>query len=252
LAATPLTDSSTPHVYSTDRALFEQPVLARSLLTTFAAANKDHFKALKTAQAYTFGDREVKAGVSLEELATKNVDDKTAAAVLEAVFDELAAQKARPVLLAIDDAQSLFATSDYLDPSYTALESFSLSVPRLLLAFVSGTKAFAQGAVVLAPSLLSKKTSPAMDVFLSGAAAPAAFDDVGSEFATYQATLAGAHKVEVPARLERREAVGVIEMLQALRGVREPVSDRGFLERYVASDGNARALSRSLGANVRL
>ncbi len=91
-----------------------------------------------------------------------------------------------------------------------------------------------------------------MSLFLSGQDKPAPFADVGSEFATYQATLAGAQKVEVPARLERREAVGVIEMLQAARGIREPVSDKGFLERYVASDGNARQLRRALGANVRL
>lgn len=157
-----------------------------------------------------------------------------------------------PVLLSLDDAQSLFTTSDYVDPSYQRLESFSLSVPRLLLSYVSGAKQFAQGAILLAPSLLSKKTSPAMTQFLSDTPTPTAFTDVGSEFGTYEATLQGVSKVEVPARLERREAVGVIEMLQAWRGIREPVTDQAFLERYVATDGNARLLTKSLAANTRL
>lgn len=53
-----------------------------------------------------------------------------------------------PVLLAIDDVQGLFATSSYIDPNYYPLESYSLSVPRLLLDYISGAKAFVRRAVL--------------------------------------------------------------------------------------------------------
>ena len=45
-------------------------------------------------------------------------------------------------MLALDDAQCLFAPTSYVDPSYKTLEPHSLAVPRLLLEFVSGTKSF--------------------------------------------------------------------------------------------------------------
>ena len=53
-SALPLVNSSTPHSYSQQRALFEQPALAASLLTKFAAANKAAFKALQTTKAVSY------------------------------------------------------------------------------------------------------------------------------------------------------------------------------------------------------
>lgn len=61
---------------------------------------------------------------------------------MEVVFEELSKQSKYPVLLAIDDSQSLFATSSYVDPTYTPVETYSLAVPRLLLDFISGSKSF--------------------------------------------------------------------------------------------------------------
>lgn len=93
LAAKPLVDSSTPHSYSAAQAIFHQPDLSTQLLTRFASANKATFKTLTTRKEWTFGERKVAAGKSLDELATKGVEAKTASDVLEALFDELAHQK---------------------------------------------------------------------------------------------------------------------------------------------------------------
>lgn len=91
-AATPTINSSTPHVYSSTSALFEQPTLALSLLSKFAKANAKAFKGLKTSQEWKFGERTVVKGTTLEALATKGVDEKSAQGVLEALLEELAAQ----------------------------------------------------------------------------------------------------------------------------------------------------------------
>lgn len=204
-----------------------------------------------------------------------------------------------PVLLAIDDAQPLFNTSNYVDPSYNAVESFSLSVPRLLLDFVSGARTFVRrdqepaadrdlprtyslqesGSILLAPSLLSAHSSPAMTDFLNSEssdslAISSPYASLGSSFDVYRGILAGLEKLEVSPRLERKEAVGVVEMLRARRGVRErassfsllsrcyrgltrlpflsAMSDQSFLERYVAADGNPREFSRGLERNTQL
>lgn len=90
--ATPLIDSSTPHAYSALHKLFHQPVLAQQLLSRFAGANRAAFKKLQTSRERIFGERKVAAGTSLEELATRNVGEKSSTAVLEALFEELAEQ----------------------------------------------------------------------------------------------------------------------------------------------------------------
>lgn len=76
---------------------------------------------------------------------------------------------------------------------------------------------------MIAPSLLSTRKSPAMTRFLgtekSTSASP--FNPVGTSFDTYSEILSGLKQLAVPPRLERKEAVGVVRMLQGWRGVRE-------------------------------
>ncbi|GJN89014.1 hypothetical protein Rhopal_001985-T1 [Rhodotorula paludigena] len=256
-SAAPLVNSSTPHNYSSTRALFEQPLLASSLLSKFAAANKAAFKAVKTQKEWTFGDKKVAAGKSLEDLAkAAGGDEKLSTAVFEAVFAELEGQKNFPVLLAIDDAQSLFATSKYIDPTYQALETFSLVIPRMLLELVSGQRCFSRGSVAIAPSSLSPLSSPAMTDFLASPstavsrtqALASAYDRSRvPSFPTYSAILeAGLERFAVPERLDRAEAVGIVNLLKGWRGTRQVVDDKAFLEKLVAADGNPREFTRAL------
>ncbi|GAA5855882.1 hypothetical protein JCM9279_001156 [Rhodotorula babjevae] len=257
-SALPLVNSSTPHTYSQQRALFEQPALAAALLSKFSAANKAAFKALKTTKEHAFGDKKVAQGKTLEDLAkAAGGDDKLTTAVFEAVMEELAAQDQRPVLLAVDDAQPLFATSKYVDPTYQPLESFALVIPRLLLEFVAGERSFAKGTVLLSASSLAASSSPALDTFLTSTASspspsssrarplPSAYDTArASSFDTYSAVLSGLERFELPPRLSRKEAVGIVELLRGWRGTREFVDDKSFLEKLVAADGNPREFAR--------
>ncbi|KPV75291.1 uncharacterized protein RHOBADRAFT_43782 [Rhodotorula graminis WP1] len=230
-SALPLVNSSTPHTYSQQRALFEQPALASALLSKFAAANKAAFKQLQTTKEHAFGDsKKVAQGKTLEDLAkAAGGDDKLTTAVFEAVMEELAAQNQRPVLLAIDDAQPLFATSKY-----------------------------ANGTILLSASSLAVSSSPALDAFLTSTAStpssssssrarplPSAYDTArASSFDTYSAVLSGLERFELPPRLSRKEAVGIVELLRGWRGTREFVDDKSFLEKLVAADGNPREFAR--------
>ena len=124
--------------------------------------------------------------------------------------------------------------------------------------------------MLLSPSALSKVQSPALNNLLGvrQPAIPNPYSAVGSSYDVYSSVLAGVTKVPVPSRLDRTEAVGLVEMLQGYRGVREgasahlsrsaastnelmplccvaspsALSDQTFLEKYVASDGVPRHL----------
>lgn len=123
------------------------------------------------------------------------------------------------------------------------------------------TRCQTHGSILLAHSPLSSHLSPALQHHLAGTTAPPSIkEDV------YPSILAGLTAFPMPARLERKEAVGVVEMLQVWRGARErefrevdchalirflaAVSDRLFLERFVATDGNVREFAKSLGRNA--
>ncbi|GAA5964387.1 hypothetical protein JCM3765_006399 [Sporobolomyces pararoseus] len=260
-SATPLVNSSTPHIYSQPRALFDQPLLSSSLLTKLSAVNKAAFKELKISKEYTFtggaggAEKKLPAGKSLEELCkAAGGDEKIVTSVFEALIEELSTQTSRPVLLAIDDCQSLFATTRYVDPSYNAIESFSLVVPRMLLEFVSGQRQFATGSVLLSPCSLSPSQSPALSDFLSSKTSSPYDQLSSSSYSTYSNVLQSLQKFQVPARLTSKEAIGVVDLLKQIRGVRvqegKGLGDKEFLERLVGSDGNAREFVEGLRKSV--
>ncbi|GAA6063946.1 hypothetical protein JCM10212_002144 [Sporobolomyces blumeae] len=275
-SSTPLTNSSTPHLYSSARALFDQPLLSASLLNKLSTTNKAAFKELKTTKEWAFGDRKVAKGKSLEELCkAAGGDDKIVTSVFEAVMEELSTQTARPVLLAIDDCQSLFATSKYVDPSYQAVETFSLVVPRMLLEYVSGQRQFAHGSILLAPSSERVHVSPALTDYLSPASPlsspydrhavssydiyssvlspspPSSSSPSSSSPTSTESNSQGVNKFPVPARLKQSEAVGIVYLLQQIRGIRESkLDDDHFLERLVGADGNPREFVKQLRKSV--
>ncbi|GAA5876703.1 hypothetical protein JCM3774_005920 [Rhodotorula dairenensis] len=259
-SATASVDSSSPFTYSSERALFEQPNLAADLLQRFSSANKAAFKSLKTSRVHVFGEKEIASGKSLDELAKAGTgDEKITTAVFEAVMEELSEQKHRPVLLAIDHAQSLFSITSYTDPSYERLHPYHLVVPRMLLDFAAGQRNFSQGAVVLAPSSRYLASSPALSDFLRSNEPERHPDPLASvydragvpEYSTYAAILnSGLKPFPVPHRLSRKEAVGIVDLVRSWRGAREAVDDTSFLERLVATDGNPRLFMRALSKNI--
>ena len=47
-----------------------------------------------------------------------------------------------PVLLAVDDFQALYCTSNYRNPDFNRIQSHHLSTPRMLLEYAGGLKSF--------------------------------------------------------------------------------------------------------------
>lgn len=204
----------------------------------------------------------MKKGENVFDFAMRGArDENVAVAVMEAVFEELSSQTKfvpylahtysflrgthlnrcfpvfprYPVLLSIDAAQSLFTTSKYIDPTYTPLESYSLSLPRLLLEFIAGTKHFARGLILLADDKLSREPSASFTHFLESLPCASGVASVrktkqsvyitektgGGELEVYRGILQGLEPIHVANKLARKEAMGVVKMLELRRGVRD-------------------------------
>ncbi|BGP31648.1 hypothetical protein JCM10296v2_003422 [Rhodotorula toruloides] len=257
--ATRLVDSSAPYSYSPNLALFEQPTLALDLLDRWNSGNAEAFKSLKTSKAWAFGDVKVAQGKPLADLAkAAGRDEKIPTLVLEAVMEELSAQQEKSVLLAADECEGLFVRTKYVDPSYRKLEPYHLVIPRMLLDYMAGLRQFASGAVVFAHSSAGLALAPALQDFVKPRVKstrldpyPSIYDRAGSpNYPIYQEVLrSGVHRFDVPIRLSKEEAAGIVELVRAFRGNREAVDDKAFLEHYVTADANAGLFFRALSKN---
>uniref|UniRef100_A0A0K3CJS3 Small ribosomal subunit protein mS29 n=1 Tax=Rhodotorula toruloides TaxID=5286 RepID=A0A0K3CJS3_RHOTO len=248
-----------PYSYSSNLALFEQPTLALDLLNRWSSGNAEAFKSLKTSKEWAFGDVKVPQGKPLADLArVAGRDEKIPTLVLEAVMEELSAQQQKPVLLAADECEGLFVRTKYVDPSYRKLEPYHLVIPRMLLDYMAGLRKFASGAVVFAYSSAGLALAPALQDFVKPRVDstrldpyPSIYDRAGSpNYPIYQEVLrSGVHRFDVPTRLSKEEAAGIVELVRAFRGNRKAVDDKAFLEHYLTADANAGLFFRALSQN---
>ncbi|SDA07269.1 BZ3501_MvSof-1269-A2-R1_Chr6-2g08371 [Microbotryum saponariae] len=251
-SSTPVVNSSTPHVYSPQRALFDQPQFAAQFLQRIAHTNKTLLSSLKTTQPYEF-TADLPIGTSLYSLITQSSpQDRIAPLLLEALFFELSRQTSHPVLLAIDQAQGLFNTTQCVDPTYRKLEAHDLSLPRLLLDYVGGVKNFSNGLVLISPSHQSTTTSPALEEHLSSSPYPS-YTPLGPSHHIYSSLLSSVRQLPVPARLENREALGIVDLLMGFRAVREVgqegVDNGSFMKALMESDARVREFRKGWERN---
>ncbi|SGZ17619.1 BQ5605_C020g09133 [Microbotryum silenes-dioicae] len=251
-SATPLVNSSTPHIYSPQRALFDQPQFAAQFLQRIAQTNKTLLTSLKTTQPYEL-TADLPIGTSLYALIIQSSpQDRSAPLLLEALFFELSRQTSHPVLLAIDQAQGLFNTTQYVDPTYRKLEAHDLSLPRLLLDYVGGVKNFSNGLVLISPSHQSTTTSPALEEHLSSSPYPS-YTPLGPSHQIYSSLLSSVRQLSVPARLEKKEALGIVDLLMGFRAIREVgqegVDDGTFMKALMESDARVREFRKGWERN---
>jgi len=183
-------------------------------------------------------------GSSLTRLIQAGIRDANFAPdILAAVLDQLAGQTTHPVLLAIDDFQALYCTSEYRDPDFKLVESYHLSIPRLLLEYAGGLKSFNRGAVIGAIS--STNTRYSLPLVLREA-----LNMPEDRFATpynyrspaLQTYSAGLRHFELPSRLTIPEAIALFELWEQTHALHSRPTDEFFLSKYTEASGNAREL----------
>lgn len=154
-------DSSTYYAYDSKTNTYVQPVYSQRLLHRFVQASAEQLQKIKLQTDIQLERRGTRAaGTSLFELAEIGAKETPLApAILSHVLEQLSMQKELvgscwfyriflssvsriPVLLAVDDFQSLFCPSRYRDAHFKPIASYHLSVARLLLEYAGGKRAF--------------------------------------------------------------------------------------------------------------
>ncbi|KAH7929052.1 hypothetical protein BV22DRAFT_1102642 [Leucogyrophana mollusca] len=238
-----LVNSTTTYTYDMRTRTYLQPVFAYQTLQRFLAVNRAGLEGLVTQGEVEVGRRdEVPKGTPLVELIDIGLRDQSVApTVLSAVLEELGRQTTRPVLLAIDDFQALYCKSTYRDAHFSAIKSYHLSMPRLLLEYASGQKSFARGAVLGALSSsdttfqLPLELREALDIPHERHAGP--YVKRSAELAEYTK---GLERLSVPDSLSVDEAASLFEVWMKDKAIPSVANDELFLAKYSEASGNAR------------
>jgi small subunit ribosomal protein S29 len=238
-----LVNSSTPYSYDLRTQTYLQPVFAQQTLERFCTVNKHALDSLVTEDKI-----ELDAGSSLPEgtpllkLIDIGLKDQTSApTVLVALLEALGKQTTVPVLLAIDDFQALFTKTAYKTPHFQTIRAWHLSMPRLLLEYASGRKAFARGAVVGALSLSDKTYGLSQELRyalgLQPWLRPSPYLKAAPEITTFTR---GIQLVNVPEKLNVNEAASLFEVWNKNKSIHATGNDELFLAKYTESGGNPR------------
>lgn len=245
-------DSSTQYAYDEKSKQFAQIELSSQLLTKLLGVNKALLGKIELPETLTIAGEEFAAGSKLVDLVAAGAkEERLSVEALAATVDVLSKQTAIPVLLAVDEANALFRTSEYRAPDYTRLEPYNLSASSLVLDLLTGRKSFGAGAV-LGALCWSNTQVPVSDTLLHGLGVPTTHpvtpytrhDEV--HLANAQS---GIKPIEVPLGMNGKEAAAMFE-IWTRKGW---ASNREYCEPSEESAGESRkASSGRRGPCVRL
>ncbi|KAF8573593.1 hypothetical protein K439DRAFT_1665739 [Ramaria rubella] len=238
-----LLNSSTRYQYDLRSRTYQQSAYAQQILRRFASVNEKALRLIHTQDAIRIEKlRAFGAGTPLTEIIQAGVMDATASSdILVAVMEQLGQQTTHPVLVAVDDFQALYCTSEYRDPQYNLIQSHHLSIPRLLLEYAGGLKTLSRGAFLGAFS--STNTHYITPLELREALGMPYDRPVGPYARRSAAKLAytnGLRRFEVPPQLNVNEAAALFEVWSRDLALHTGATDELFLSKYTASSGNAR------------
>jgi len=238
-----LVNSSTPYSYDLRTQTYLQPVFAQQTLERFRSVNEHHLGSLVAEEKIDLDDGvSLPQGTPLLKLIDVGLKDRTSApTVLAALLEALGKQTRAPVLLAVDDFQALFTKTAYKSPHFQTIRAWHLSMPRLLLEYASGRKAFARGAFIGALSLSDKTYSLSQELRyalgLQPWLQPSPYAKVAPEITSFTR---GIQIVKVPEKLNVNEAASLFEVWNKNKSFHTPANDELFLAKYTESGGNAR------------
>ncbi|KAI0736464.1 mitochondrial ribosomal death-associated protein 3-domain-containing protein [Fomitopsis betulina] len=249
-----LVNSSSLYTYDRRTQTYLQPEYSDQLLRRFLSVNEQLIRDIKTQGAHTLEDGAVPAGTSLANLVKAGAEKPgNAPLVLAALMDELSQQTQYPVLLAVDDIQAMYGYSMYRDLHYRQVMAQHLAIPRMILEFASGRKAFPRGAVIGAEG--TQNTTFRMPVELHEALGLPRMRSTGAytnRSPEIEEFVRGIKSFPVPRRITIDEAASMFEIWMQDKALhsgevrvesesRYAPNDELFMSKYAESDGNARA-----------
>ncbi|KAI0339407.1 hypothetical protein BDW22DRAFT_1409048 [Trametopsis cervina] len=238
-----LIDSSSSYYYDLRTRTYLQSEFSAQVLARFRDVNSTIFEELKTTEDILLSARRtVTMGSTLSDLVRAGLrQNLDAPSVLSALMKELERQSTFPVLLAVDEVQSLYSQSKYRDPRFNTISAQHLSLPRLLLEYVSGKKQFHAGAVLGALTSSNSEFKPPLELQEALGLTP----DVPAgpyvrRRAEQVAYAKGLKNIALPSQMDINEAAALYELWGKDKVLNDAPSDRTFLRLYTESAGNPR------------
>ncbi|KAG0309076.1 37S ribosomal protein S23 mitochondrial [Dissophora globulifera] len=216
---------------------FVQPTLASALVGQILNVNKSALSKIIIPETVPVGRHEVAKGTSLASLLESGVKGQFAAQdVMEVFMKQIGAQKEIPTLIAVDEINSFFRPTQYMNQEGKELDPEHLKLPQLFLEYISGKSTFEHGAVIGATSdaLLANK-SEVLEVAL-GIKDVSPYKKLSSSLMAWAQGLA---RIEVP-NYTAAEAKGVLEYYKKGGVFYDAPSEAYFQSKLITSGGNPR------------
>ncbi|EKM50203.1 uncharacterized protein PHACADRAFT_264802 [Phanerochaete carnosa HHB-10118-sp] len=237
-----LVNSSTEYVYDARTRTYLQPEFSFQLLQRFQQVNARFLGALQLTKQFNIGRRALPIGTPINELLNVAQRDKALSPfVLETLLKEVSRQKTHPVLLAVDDFQALYCNTYYRDQQFQGVKPYHLSLPRLLLEFISGKRYFERGAVVGAVSTTHTRFQTPVEL---REALGIPHDRPVNPYLRREPELVeyskGLQNITVPSQFQVAEAAALFEIWAMDNALHFSPTDEMFLSLYAQSSGNPR------------
>ncbi|KAJ3521232.1 hypothetical protein NMY22_g12401 [Coprinellus aureogranulatus] len=255
--AVTLVNSTNSYIYDIRTQTYLKPNASYRLLNHILEANASLLSKIPLKHSFVSEKLTVEAGegktlVDLAQAGIKDKSQQSAPLVLDALLKGLEEQKEVPVLVAVDDFQSLFHDSAYRDPFFQSIKPHHLSLPRTLLEYSSGSRVLSNG--VFLGAVTESDTTYTVPVELEDAVGMTEGGKgrkMGSEYVkrdeVREGHVKGVKGVEVPERMTLGEMAGLFGVWKEDMALTTGESvfvlikyDELFMSKYVESDGNPR------------
>ncbi|KAJ1921240.1 hypothetical protein H4219_000839 [Mycoemilia scoparia] len=151
-------DSSQAYFPNPKTNLFSQWSVASAFLKTIRSINKDVLEKIKIESEFVSGGIKLEAGSTLLSVIDLGISAPSQSHdCLELILDTASKQAEVPVLIAIDQVNTLFCQTLYTDQDNTPLQANRLRLVKSLIPFIDGSKKLSNGLSISATSKTETK-----------------------------------------------------------------------------------------------
>ncbi|KAJ1815361.1 hypothetical protein LPJ56_004590, partial [Coemansia sp. RSA 2599] len=250
-STSPWVNSSRPYAPANTGDLFVQHEVVMDLLRSVAALSGDALEKVPLGKSVVVGKKTLGAEKTLADLVEFGIHTPSLAHdVLESLLAIASSQKQVPVLIALDNVNTLWCTTCYTDQQDNVLPANRLRLVNAFLPFFEGKASVAKGWVVGAtsyieprfmPKDLKLKLNPPMMV-------PLANPDVASDPNVKKPSSDLPFEVIKVDRLSAEEAQALMVFYHKTSIISTPVTNALVAKKWVIADGNPRDMFKSVTA----
>ncbi|KAJ1983215.1 hypothetical protein H4R34_001415 [Dimargaris verticillata] len=220
-------DSSQPYRPSADPSAYLQPEVARRWLQFIRQINASVLNSLVLPTTVTVGNQTLAKGSSVDAMLAAGIDQPAAAHdAVEALLQFSHQGLGAPVLMAVDQLNAFYISTEYFTPENERLLPANLRLVRAFLPFFDGQKSLKDGLVLGALSMANTQFR------VPG------FGLEGRVTKGKEAMPMAAKPLEVPA-FDKHETQALLEFYHQSGVVYHKLDDALVAKRWVLTNGNA-------------